>query len=37
MAPVSGRELQATVTGLKDKTEDIITRIERLREKQRRV
>jgi ferredoxin len=35
MAPVSGDELQATITGLKDKTEGIITRIERLKEKQR--
>jgi ferredoxin len=35
MAPVSGDELQATVTGLKDKAEDIIVRIERLKEKQR--
>jgi ferredoxin len=37
MAPVSGDELQATVTGLKDKAEDIIGRIERLKEKQRRI
>ena len=37
MAPVSGHELQATVTGLKDKAEDIIVRIERLKEKQRRI
>ena len=35
MAPVSGDELQATITGLKDKTEGIIARIERLKEKQR--
>jgi ferredoxin len=32
---VSGRELQATVIGLKDITEDIIARIEGLKEKQR--
>ena len=37
MAPVSGHELQATVTGLKDKTEDLITRIETLKEKQQRI
>jgi hypothetical protein len=35
IAPVSGDELQAIVTGLKDKAEDIIARIERLKEKQR--
>jgi ferredoxin len=35
MAPVSGGELQATVNGLKDKTEDIIARIEKLKERQR--
>jgi len=29
--PVSKRELQATVIGLKDRTEDIIVRIERLK------
>ena len=33
MAPVSGDELKATITGLKDKTEGIIARIERLKEK----
>ena len=32
-APVSRHELQATVAGLKDKAEDLIARIERLREK----
>ena len=37
VSPVSGHELQATVTGLKDKTEDLIARIERLKEKQRRI
>jgi ferredoxin len=37
MVPVSGHELQAIVTGLKDKAEDVITRIERLKEKQRRI
>jgi Fe-S-cluster-containing hydrogenase component 2 len=37
MAPVSGHESQATVTGLKDKADDIIVRIERLKEKQRRI
>jgi Fe-S-cluster-containing hydrogenase component 2 len=37
MVPVSGDELQATVTGLKDKAEDIIVRIERLKEKQGRI
>jgi ferredoxin len=37
IAPVSGDELQATVIGLKDKAEDIIARIERLQEKQRRI
>jgi Fe-S-cluster-containing hydrogenase component 2 len=31
LKPVSGRELQATITGLKDRTQDIITRIERLK------
>jgi hypothetical protein len=36
MTPVSGDELQAAVTGLKDKAEDLIARIERLKEKQRR-
>lgn len=33
VALVSADELQATVTGLKDKAEDLIARIERLREK----
>lgn len=37
VAPVSGDELQAIVTGLKDKAENIIARIERLKEKQRRI
>ena len=36
IAPVSEHELKPTVTGLKDKTEDIIARIEKLKEKQRR-
>jgi len=31
--PVSGRELQGTVTGLRDKAEGIIARIERLVER----
>ena len=31
MRPVSRRELQATVVGLKGRTEDIIARIERLK------
>ena len=35
LTPVSRRELQATVAGLKDRTEDIITRIEKLKEHQR--
>ena len=34
---VSEDELQATVTGLKDKTEEIIARIENLKEKQRQI
>jgi hypothetical protein len=34
MVPVSEDELQTTVTGLKDKAEGIIVRIERLKEKQ---
>jgi ferredoxin len=34
LTPVSGHELQTIVTGLKDKAEDIIARIERLKEKQ---
>ncbi len=33
IAPVSVYELKSTVTGLKDKTEDIIATIERLKEK----
>lgn len=33
---VSSHELQAVVTGLKDKAEGIIARIEKLREQQRR-
>jgi Pyruvate/2-oxoacid:ferredoxin oxidoreductase delta subunit len=37
VAPVSGDELQATVAGLKEKTEDIIARIEKLKEKQRQI
>ncbi len=37
LTPVSRRELQATVTGLKDRTEDIITRIEKLKEQQWRI
>lgn len=32
-APVSGHGLQSTVSGLKDKAEDIIARIERLKVK----
>ena len=36
LKPVSRRELQATVTGLKSRTEDIITRIEKLKEQQQR-
>jgi len=36
VTPISGHELQATVTGLKDRAEGIIARIERLREQQRR-
>ncbi|HEY79262.1 MAG TPA: 4Fe-4S binding protein [Dehalococcoidia bacterium] len=31
LTPVSRRELQAAVTGLKDRTEDILARIERLK------
>ena len=34
---VSRRELQATVIGLKDRTEDIIARIEKLKEQQQRI
>ena len=37
LTPVSRRELQATVTGLKSRTEDIITRIEKLKEQQRQI
>ena len=37
MTPVSRRELEATVTGLKDRAEDIIARIDKLKEHQRRV
>ena len=37
LKPVSGGELQVAVTGLKDRAEDIIARIERLKEKQRRI
>jgi len=37
LTPVSRRELQATVTGLKDRTEDIITIIEKLKEHQQRI
>ena len=32
LAPVSRRELQVTVTGLKDRANDIIARIEKLKE-----
>ena len=35
VAPVSGHEMQAIVTGLKDKTEDIIARIDRLKGQRR--
>ena len=37
LTPVSRRELQATVTGLKSKTEEIMARIEKLKEQQRRI
>jgi Fe-S-cluster-containing hydrogenase component 2 len=37
LTPVSRRELQADVTGLKDRMEDIIARIEKLKERQRRI
>ena len=37
LMPVSRRELQATVTGLKGRAEDIIARIEKLKEQQRRI
>jgi len=35
VTPVSERELQATVTGLKDRTENLIARIDGLRKRQR--
>jgi len=35
LAPVSRRDLQATVTGLKSQTDDLISRIDKLKEKQR--
>ena len=34
LVPVSGQELQAMVVGLKGRAEDIITRIEKLKENQ---
>lgn len=37
LRPVSRRELQATVTGLKDRTENIIARIEKLKQQQQRI
>ena len=37
LTPVSRRELQETVAGLKSKTDDIIARIEKLKEQQERV
>ena len=37
LTPVSRRELQATVTGLKSRTEDTIARIEKLREEQQQI
>jgi len=37
LTPVSRCELQATVTGLKGRAEDIITRIEKLKEQQQRM
>jgi len=37
LTPVPRRGLHATVTGLKDRTEDIIIRIEKLKEHQRRI
>ena len=37
LMPVSRHELQATVTGLKSRTEDIIVRIDRLKEQQQRI
>ena len=36
LTPVSRRELEATVIGLKNRAEDIITRIDKLKEHQRR-
>jgi len=36
VAPISRRDLQYTVTALKDRTEDIMARIENLTEQQRR-
>jgi Fe-S-cluster-containing hydrogenase component 2 len=35
--PVSRRDFETTLAGLKDRAEDIITRIERLEERQRRI
>jgi Fe-S-cluster-containing hydrogenase component 2 len=37
LTPVSIRELQATVTGLNDRAKNIITRIEKLKEQQKRI
>ena len=37
ITPVSRHELQANIAGLKDKTEDIIARIEKLGKKQCRI
>ena len=37
LAPVSRHELHATVTDLKDREEDIIARIDKLREHQRQI
>ena len=37
LRPVSRRELQATVTGLKDRTENIIARIDKLKWQQQRI
>jgi ferredoxin len=34
LTPISRHELQATVTGLKNRTEDIITRIDKLKAQQ---
>jgi len=36
LAPVSKSELKATITGLKSKTDGIIARIDKLKEKQQR-